>query len=120
MLDDVLELVLGVAGAELSRVGVHCEGHCGRSLAGLDWGKQSQAETLNGCCLRPGEDVLEALQRLSAGQKRRMAGQFKLSTVSPTSVGRGVRDREGWSITDSKVPYRWEERFEEKCLEDAL
>lgn len=29
MLDDVLELVLRVAGAELARVGVHCEGHCG-------------------------------------------------------------------------------------------
>jgi hypothetical protein len=25
--DDVLELVFGVAGAELARVGVHCEGH---------------------------------------------------------------------------------------------
>jgi hypothetical protein len=25
--DDVLEPVLGVAGAELARVGVHCEGH---------------------------------------------------------------------------------------------
>lgn len=29
VLDDILELVFGVAGAELARVGVHCEGHGG-------------------------------------------------------------------------------------------
>lgn len=37
MLDDVLELVFCVAGAELARVGVHCEGHdCGAPLTDLD------------------------------------------------------------------------------------
>ena len=31
--DDVFELVFGVAGAELPRVGVHCEGHVGLLLS---------------------------------------------------------------------------------------
>ncbi len=31
--DDVFKLVFGVAGAELPRVGVHCEGHVGLLLS---------------------------------------------------------------------------------------
>lgn len=34
MLKDILELVNGVAGTELARVGVHCEGHVEISSAG--------------------------------------------------------------------------------------
>lgn len=40
VLDDVLELVLGVAGAELARVGVHREGHgCDEVVA--TWGDET-------------------------------------------------------------------------------
>jgi len=38
MFDDIFELVLCVAGAELPRVGVHCEGHLDGGCDGDDDG----------------------------------------------------------------------------------
>lgn len=50
VLDDVFELVLGVAGAELPGMGVHCEGHCREACPEVfDWKSPATGEypTLN-------------------------------------------------------------------------